>query len=288
MTIAEGFPGQRLVVVPRPRVANALTQPGTRRLTVTDCGYYPRARAHGMVRSVPVDQAVVLVCTDGEGWFEAAGQRHAITPGHVVVAPPGVPHAYGAAAQHPWTLWWMHVTGGDVPELLAAGGISAERPVKRLRDEFHVVALLEEIVNTMERDPVGVSAAAAAGAAWHLLGILAAQAAPAPDHPAALDRAVDHLHAHVGERTSVEDLAAMANLSPSHFSALFRRHLGCPVLRYQTQLRMSHARLLLDTTDLAISAVASQVGYADPLYFARQFTATHGVSPRRYRSQRKG
>ncbi|HEY4153175.1 MAG TPA: hypothetical protein VGM38_07610, partial [Pseudolysinimonas sp.] len=41
--IQEGFRNQRLVVVPRPAVTEALRRPVTRRLMVTDVGYYPDA-----------------------------------------------------------------------------------------------------------------------------------------------------------------------------------------------------------------------------------------------------
>jgi AraC-like DNA-binding protein len=87
---------------------------------------------------------------------------------------------------------------------------------------------------------------------------------------------------------SVADLAGLAQLSPSHFAAVFRRRFGVPVLRYQTEVRMARARELLDTSTAAISTIAAEVGYSDPFYFSRLFSAIHGTTPRQYRSQHKG
>ena len=77
----------------------------------------------------------------------------------------------------------------------------------------------------------------------------------------------------------------MVGLSPSQLNALFRRHLGASPLEYQTQLRMVRARELLDSSPLSIAALARLAGYDDPLYFSRQFSRVHGMSPRAYRER---
>jgi AraC family transcriptional regulator of arabinose operon len=87
---------------------------------------------------------------------------------------------------------------------------------------------------------------------------------------------------------SVAELAAMSRLSGSPFAALFKSRIGYPALQYQTQLRMTLACELLDTTDQSIAAVAAATGHPDSFYFARQFKTVHGVTPFGYRGQRKG
>jgi AraC-like DNA-binding protein len=80
----------------------------------------------------------------------------------------------------------------------------------------------------------------------------------------------------------------MVGLSASQISALFREHLGVSPLQFQVQLRMSRARELLDGTELPIAAVARETGYDDPMYFSRQFTRIHGMTPTAYRSRPPG
>lgn len=287
MSIPDGFPGQRMLVLPRPLVRDALQRPGTAHLVVTDCGYFPEAQSHGRSRSTGIPQAVVIVCTKGKGWATTEDGRVDVSAGQAVVLPPGHPHAYGADPDDPWTVWWLHVQGRDLPEFLTAAGITTRSPLRSLSDVYRAVALVQEALVWMERDASPASLLGAAGAAWHLMALLATDRAPGTRHDT-LDRAAAYIRESGDETVSVAALAGMARLSPSHFSALFKEQFGFPVRQYQTQVRMARARELLDTTDEPIASVAATVGYPDSFYFARQFKRVHGVSPLRYRRQRKG
>ena len=288
MLIADGFPGQRMLVLPRPRVREYLSQPGTSQLVVTDCGYFPEAQSHGRSRKTPLAQVVVLVCAKGRGWCETASGRFDVETGQVVILPPGHPHAYGSDEDDPWTLWWLHAAGRDLPEFLEAAGMTIDAPVRKPSDLYPVVSLMTDVLRWMERDSTTPTLRAAAGAAWHVLSILGADRTTSDGTTDLADQAAEYLRAHISEHISVSDLAAMARLSTSHFSALFKKHIGYPVLQYQTQLRMARAREMLDTTGMSISSIADAVGYPDAFYFARQFKQLHGQTPRDYRALHKG
>jgi len=284
--IADGFPGERLRVLPAPLAAKALQRPPTSHLLVTDAGFFPHAAHHWRTRS-SCDEAIIIHCTAGEGRCLLAGRRLVVEPGQVLVIPPGVPHRYQADEKTPWTIWWAHVTGSAVPMLLKAIGNSS--PVFDVSAPARVSALLDSILRRLETDESASSLIAAGGAAYHLLSLLAADRRSAPrgqEDPIA--QMQQYLRENVSEHISVADLAAMAGFSVSHFSALFRRATGFGALEYQTRLRMSVARELLDTTDQTIGAIGRQVGYHDPMYFSRQFRRIHHVSPTQYRSRGEG
>jgi AraC-like DNA-binding protein len=211
-----------------------------------------------------------------------------VDAGQVVIIPPGSPHSYGADPDNPWTLWWVHLAGAHLSDFLSAAGITASAHVRHVSDSFRAVALVEEIVRWMDKDSTQGSLVSAAGAAWHLLALLATDQPTADARSSVIEKARDYLRNHLDERVSLADLAAMASMSTSHFSVLFRRQIGFPVLKYQTQLRMARARELLDTSDRPVSVIAHLVGYDDPFYFSRQFRAVHRATPLQYRAQRKG
>lgn len=277
-----------MLVLPRPRVREFLAQPGTARLVVTDCGYFPRADSHGRRRTVPIGQAVVMACVDGAGWCETEAGRFPVQRGQVVVLSPRQPHAYGADAGDPWTLWWFHAASPEVEAFLAAAGMGNDNPVRRPRNLYPIVSLMSEVLSWMERDSTTASLNAAAGAAWHALTLLASERSRSDESGDVIEHAMEYLRAHIADRVSIPELAAMASLSTSHFSALFKRHVGYPVLQYQTMLRMGRARELLDTTSATVAAIAAEVGYPDSFYFARQFKKVHGMTAREYRDQHKG
>jgi AraC family transcriptional regulator of arabinose operon len=305
VTIEHGFPGERLHVLPRPRVAQALAEPGVGHLVVTDCGYFPEARAHGIERRTAVPQAIVIACVRGRGWCRIGEGLHPVGPGQVLVIPPDTPHSYGAEQDDPWTLWWLHVAGKDLAEFLRIAHLTTEQPVRTLGDTFRIIALMEAAANSISRDSSTTSLLAASGAAWHLMALLASSRTTRGTRAYVIEEAKEYLRNHLDKRTSSphlwRDLAPAAppaepvygkhrapRMSSSHFAALFRRNVGMPILQYQTQLRMARARELLDTTEIAVSAVAEQSGYADPYYFSRQFKSIHGTTPLGYRNLAKG
>ncbi|MFK4115127.1 AraC family transcriptional regulator [Microbacterium sp. NPDC006705] len=282
----DGFENQRLVVVPRPQVDIALDRPGTRRLTVTDAGYFPAAAGHRRVRAHGASETIIILCVSGSGTVSIDGQEHALTRGACVIIPPHRSHVYQASHTDPWTIWWMHLRGSDVAEL-SSSMLGAPRPLTRLRSVDRVSALFDEIVSLLERRLSQAHLLSASGLAWHLLTRIEADSVlPADGSP--LERAMRYLEARVDGSIQVAELADLVGMSPSHLSALFRRATGGGPGAFHTGVKMARARELLDTTELPIADVATAVGYADPLYFSRHFRRVHGVNPTTYRAQHKG
>jgi len=284
--LRDGFPGQRLHVLPEPLVQQAARRPPTSRLLVTDAGYFPHAAMHGRVRRSGAAQAIVILCAEGAGWCELKGERHEVGAREVLIIPPGLSHRYYADAQRPWSIWWLHVMGEDLPDLLGAIGLTADQPTGQLVDPYPAFALVESICDWLGRDETSASLTSAAGAGWNLLALLAAERerrAVSDNEP--LRRVQDHLRERLSSPVSVPALAELAGFSTSHFSARFRAMTGFSVVEYVKRLRMARARQLLITSDHTVAKIAAVVGYPDPFYFSRQFTAVNGVCPRSFRAR---
>lgn len=284
--IPDGFAGQRMLVVPRDAAAKALRHPVAGKLLVTDAGCFPHAARHGRSRPRGAREHVLLVCTDGAGWCRVDGARTAVGRGGAVLLPAERPHAYGASQEDPWTVWWFHFTGADADELARAALDAAGGPVTHLRDPAPVASLISQVIDGLDAGLTVSGFTRAAGAAWHALAqvIATGRRGPGPSL-SPLERAVEHLRATAPRRTAVGALAAMCGLSASQLSALFRERLGVSPLQFQVQLRMARARELLDGTAMPVAAVARRTGYEDPMYFSRQFTRQHGMTPSAYRNR---
>lgn len=282
----EGFRNQRLCVVPRPQVDAASGRAGTRQLLVTDAGYFPTADRHRRRRKNGTAETIVLLCVSGSGEVTIDGRTTLVTPGTCAVIPPFTPHDYSASEDDPWTIWWMHIRGADVPDLVG-GMLAAEGSLTRLRTIDRVAALFDELVTTLEGRLSPIHLLAASGIAWNLLTRITVDSVlPASGSP--LERAMRYLESRVESTIPVPELAAIVGLSPSHLSALFREATGGGPGAFHTALKMGRARTLLDTTSLPVADVAAAVGYSDPLYFSRHFRRIHGVNPSTYRAQHKG
>lgn len=289
MTLESGFTGERLRVLPGPIVAEATASGLTKRVLVTDCGYFPRAALHLRSRAKGSRQTIVIVCTEGGGWCRLGDDLHTVSAGQALVVPAGLSHSYGSDEAAPWSVWWLHVEGSDVPDLLAATGASVLRPVLQVAQLPRAVALVDDAICAMEKDDSPSSLVTASGAAWHLFALLAGgRHTPGEGRPDPVAIAIACLQQDLSMKMSVGELAATVGLSPSHLSALFRRATGCGPSEYQTRLRMSASRDLLDSTTLPVSLIGRHVGYPDAYYFARQFRAVHGMTATQYRSRAKG
>lgn len=284
MPIEDGFRGQRLVVLPRPVVSEALRRPVTRRLLVTDVGYYPDARDHQMSRPRGSEETIVIVCTAGTGWARVGATTHRVGAQQALIIPRGVAHSYGADATRPWTIWWAHMTGGDVPDLVGGLDVTEARPAMSIKSPEKAVALLDEILSGLERDQTPARLIASAGAAFKLLTQLTVdRLLPSPEDP--LHRAINYLRERLDGSVRVADVARLVGVSPTHLTAIFRKATGGGVLAHHTALRMARARQLLDATDATVAEIARDVGYDDPFYFSRHFRRHHGVSPTGFRTR---
>src|SRR5438105_15848733 len=82
---------------------------------------------------------------------------------------------------------------------------------------------------------------------------------------------------------SVEELARAVNLSPAHLRRLFQRELGRSPARVCRELRLDHARHLLQTSFLTVKEVMAETGWNDPSHFSRELKRRHGNAPRALR-----
>lgn len=82
---------------------------------------------------------------------------------------------------------------------------------------------------------------------------------------------------------SLSELAAMAGMSKSHFSARFRESFDEAPGAFQQRWRIERAKGLLDRPGLPVADVAGQIGFSDAFSFSRAFKKITGLSPRAWR-----
>jgi AraC-like DNA-binding protein len=87
------------------------------------------------------------------------------------------------------------------------------------------------------------------------------------------------IHTDPGRPWTIAELAKLAGLSRSTFSARFSAHVGQPAGRYLTAVRMQRARLLLHDQRVTVAAVAARLGYGSEAAFSSAFKRVTGLSP---------
>ncbi len=99
-------------------------------------------------------------------------------------------------------------------------------------------------------------------------------------------RVIDYIEAHYSAPLTIADLAAVACLSPTHFSPTFKASTGEAVWAYVQRRRCERARQMLLDTDTAISNIAYQCGFASQSHMTTSFSQQFGHTPAAYRMAR--
>jgi AraC family transcriptional regulator len=99
-----------------------------------------------------------------------------------------------------------------------------------------------------------------------------------------LKRVRDYIEAHLDDRLTLSDLAAVACLSPFHFSRSFKQAVGVGPQRYVTQRRLERAKTLMRRTNEPLAEIAHRVGFSDQSHLTSIFRRETGVTPGRYRA----
>lgn len=94
---------------------------------------------------------------------------------------------------------------------------------------------------------------------------------------------INFMSANLHRRVSLGELATVVNLSPSHFSHLFKTETGISPGEYLIRLRMEKVRHLLATSFLSIKQIMALVSYSNRKDFVRYFKRYFDLVPSEYR-----
>ncbi len=99
------------------------------------------------------------------------------------------------------------------------------------------------------------------------------------DEDALIHQIIKYVDAHLDQPLSVSDVACAMYMNPDYLSRLFKSRHGIPLKEYIVAQKMHAAQVLLQTTSLPVSAIASKLGYDNFSYFSQAYRKVMGVSP---------
>lgn len=103
--------------------------------------------------------------------------------------------------------------------------------------------------------------------------------------PAKLSRVLAFIEENLDGEISLGALAAVAGLSPFHFSRTFKLATGESPYHYVGLRRLARAQRLLSDSQLSLVQIALECGFASQSHFTSVFSKVVGTSPGRYRRE---
>lgn len=222
----------------------------------------------------------LLYLKSGRMHFRLRDTSFTLQAGQLALIDCRAPHAFFTSG--PASSLWLHFDGVLAPTLfeeilsLRDGRQSFDLP-----PQSPIPGQMDAII-----DAVASGSAPEVTQSQRLYEILCALLLPQPSDRAAdpVAAAMTYVQSRLAQSISVPQLAATVNLSPSHFSRLFRSATGLSPHEYIILRRIDAAKHLLLTTDLTIKEIACRTGYRSEVNFIISFTGKTGLSPTAFRT----
>lgn len=87
------------------------------------------------------------------------------------------------------------------------------------------------------------------------------------------------------EKIRLQDVATIANMSPTSFCRYFKEHANKTFSDFLTEIRVGHSCKLLTTQKISVAQVCYDSGFGTVSNFIRQFKAVTACSPLEYRKK---
>lgn len=287
----DGFSGEKLLKVTTEALRKAKEKrPFLFPIFITQIGYFPKAEFHYSERKNGCSDNILLYCVKGKGHYILDNKLYDINQDQFVILPAtDRPISYWADDEDPWTIYWVHFTGDNIEAFNHIFNLTLSRGPIYVPFNEEALVVWENIYDTLKTSHKIDNLCLANFYLFHFLAaflFLGQNTQPGLDEDSwTVSRAIQIMQNNLDQRLTIEELASQADLSPSHFSALFKKAMGVAPIDYFINLRMQKASQLLNESDLNIKNIALSMGYEDPYYFSRIFKKCIGLSPNQHRNQ---
>lgn len=288
--ISAGFEGEQIIDFPKKILYQCGRLPLINQLYISRMGIYPHAVNHYFKRPYGMSQTIVLLhCIDGEGWIKIDQKIILLKTGEACFIPANAAHSYGASADKPWSILWMHITGNKIEELISAARVKSAQLFVRTLYSVERTTLFNQIFEVFSR---GFSVSNLMYANLILPNYLGTFISPESfnsiNEPEPFvnmtNDAISYMQNNLTKPMLVDGIAKQVGMSTSFFFKKFKRDTGYSPIAYFNLLKIQKACQLIHSNRCSISEIGSEIGIDDPYYFSRLFKKQMGVSPRQYRN----
>lgn len=265
--------------------------------TILECAHYvekQRSKKESAVTRLVRDFEIDFNISGGR-IMHLDGKDYPIRSGSVVFRKPGqVASSEGDCNMYMLTLDYSHRIGPcsnirthpHQMELDCAPFLLTQLPAYLEPVHSSELLILYRKLAAIYRQPL--RSAQTAAVLMQILHLLASDAYAEQDkniQQSTSDMIISYFNDHYGEKITLQQLADHVHLDKSYLVRKFRSEIGQTPFLFLKQLRLSHARKMLQNTNFAIGEIALQCGFESPSYFSKSFRQVYHLSPPEYRRE---
>lgn len=227
---------------------------------------------------------LLMYIVSGSGSVALNGKTYAVEKGNIILLDCYKPHFYGTSRG--WQTLWLHFNGCNsrayydllldrkvcimpidssniIPQLLLMI-LEGYRQGKAVPDPLiscHIQRILSEMLLISSEGSFSTEI-----------------------ESSRISEAMGYIENNYAKKINLTLISNHINLSPFHFSRLFKKETGYSPYEYITKIRLEHAKRLLKNTSLQVKEIASDCGFLSESNFVYSFHRNVGISPRDFRN----
>ncbi len=283
--------GRQRIEIPKPVLKARVTNNTLlKQLYVCSLGYYPKAKAHFTYRKKGLPENFLFYCVDGSGWYKTGDKEYKVSANEFFILPQNIGHSYGSDPNDPWSIYWIHFGGEQLPYFNSLQTIQTHFKPVYIKSSDEIFKEFSKIYKTLALGYSIDNLLFANMCLLHFISLFIYNSKHfvlKQDKINCIDSAILYMQERLDENIALNELSNLYNYSTSRFSNLFRQKTGYAPIDYFIQMKMQKATQQLDFTDHSVKEIAFSMGFDDPHYFSRRFTKVIGMSPTKYRSIKK-
>ncbi|HHW47297.1 MAG TPA: AraC family transcriptional regulator [Clostridiaceae bacterium] len=225
-------------------------------------------------------------CRSGKGILEIDGTECVIDEKCGFFFRSGVPHKY-YAIEEPWEVQWLTFDGRNLSVFMDYLGYGMWEVAVSLNIEY-----LDKMVNNIYLTLKSGKRFNAAECSLLLYDFLlkmrkliqSDESGGTKGDSLILDKVVKFMEDNFSYAITLDDIAKVASITPSHLCRIFKKRYGMSVFKFLTNLRVQKSKeMLMKFPGMAIKEVAERAGFNDTSYFCMVFKKFEGITPSEFR-----
>lgn len=231
-----------------------------------------------------------LHSTKGKGVLVIAGKEHFISEGMGFFFIPGISHEY-YPFEEPWETHWITFNGYAVPSILEIIGLDSW-------GIYHITNMQQ--IEMQLSDIYAKAASTIPRKGFECSYLLYKFLIDLKNHMNTgesrteyykynqIQPVITYLESHYSSNPTLDEMAALINVTPQHLCRLFKQTLNMRPFVYFNKFRIQKAKEIMLQPDCpAIKEITKKVGYNDTSYFCALFKEYEGVTPMEFKKMHR-
>lgn len=233
---------------------------------------------------------IIWVVRNGKGTFETGGKKYNLSQNDVFLTIPNELSIQTANQDEPWELCFISFSGSLAKDFISKTIFKDGTFTASLKSNVLANEIISSAVFLNSTAPSEFSLLEFFFKFLSFLDIRRAHPLinDAENQNKYVSEVKKYIQANYLLPIKISDIADKLNINRSHLYRIFKNEVGMNVEDYIINIRINHAKALLSTTSLSVSAVANAVGYKNYSSFFKRFKNNTGLTPNEYRTNKKG